>query len=178
MSETDELWVFGYGSLMWRPDFPFLACHRARLTGYHRALCITSHHWRGTAEHPGLVLGLDRGGSCVGLAFQVAANHRSATLEALRARELISGVYHEVQAEVRLPDGTRRRAVAYVADRRHRQYAGRLDRAAMLACVRHAVGTAGPNVAYVRQTRAHLVDLGIADPVLDWIVARLDAVLP
>lgn len=172
-SEADGLWIFAYGSLMWRPDFPFVARTRARLPGFHRSLCISSNHWRGTPDRPGLVLGLDRGGSCVGLLFEVPADHRVRTLAAVRARELIGGVYHEVLVNVLLPDNTRRRALTYVADRSHPDYTGRLDRETMLARVRQGVGHGGPNVDYVRATYAHMLELGLADPDLAWIVTAL-----
>lgn len=172
--QDGDLWLFAYGSLMWRPDFPFVERQRARLSGYHRSLCIASHYWRGTPDRPGLVLGLDKGGSCVGVAFRVAAACSEEVLAAVRARELITHVYIETIVSVLLPDGTRRRAHAYVADRRHAQYAGRLDRPVMLDHVRHAVGAGGPNADYVRSTAAHLKDLGLVDPHLDWIVAALD----
>jgi cation transport protein ChaC len=122
--ESDDLWIFAYGSLMWRPDFDHEERVRARLFGFHRALCIYSHHHRGTAARPGLVLGLDRGGSCVGLCFRIAAPARAATLEAVRRRELVTGVYAEIAAPVRLADGRRLAAVTYVARRDHGQYAG------------------------------------------------------
>ena len=178
VGEAESLWIFAYGSLMWRPDFPFVARHRARLPGYHRSLCIASTHWRGTPERPGLVLGLDRGGSCVGIAFAVAAEHATATLAAVRARELIGGVYHEVRTGVLLPDGTRRQALTYVADRTHADYTGRLDRDAMLGRVRRSVGLGGANADYVRATYAHLVELGLDDPDLAWIVAGLQPANP
>jgi cation transport protein ChaC len=178
MSQQSDLWIFAYGSLMWRPDFAFVERQKARLAGYHRALCIDSHHYRGTPDRPGLVLGLDRGGSCVGVAFRIPEAERAATLEAVRTRELITGVYREIQADVLLPDGRRQTVVTYVADRSHRQYAGKLDRAAMLDRVRHGVGAAGPNVDYVRNTHLHLLDLGIRDPHLAWIVQAIEAGAP
>lgn len=173
--EADGLWIFAYGSLMWRPDFPFATRTRARLPGYHRSLCVASNHWRGTPERPGLVLGLDRGGSCVGLVFEVPAQHAAETLAAVRARELVGdvGVYHETFARVLLADGTRRRALTYVADRTHRDYTGPLDRATMLARVRQGAGQGGANADYVRATYAHMLELGLADPDLAWIVAAL-----
>lgn len=173
LGEADGLWIFAYGSLMWRPDFPFASRTRARLPGYHRSLCIASNHWRGTPDRPGLVLGLDRGGSCVGLAFEVPAAHAAATLAAVRARELIGGVYHETVAGVLLPDGTRRQALTYVADRSHPDYTGRLDRDTMLARVRQGTGHGGANADYVRATYAHMLELGLADPDLAWIVTAL-----
>ena len=172
--ETEALWIFAYGSLMWRPDFRFVGRHRARLSGYHRSLCIVSNHWRGTPDRPGLVLGLDRGGSCVGVAFEVAPGDREVTLAAVRARELLGGVYHEARVTVLLADRTRQQALTYVADRRHSDYAGRLDRAAMLARVGRARGAAGPNVDYVRNTYAHMQTLGLCDPDLGWLVRALE----
>lgn len=174
MSDDDDLWIFAYGSLMWRPEFAYEERSRARLFGFHRALCIYSHHHRGTASRPGLVLGLDRGGSCVGLCFRIAAASRAATLDAVRRRELISGVYEEIAAPVRLADGRRPSAVAYVARRSHGQYAGVLDTAELARLVAQGHGTAGPNIDYVRSTAAHLIDLGISDDRLAAILRRLD----
>src|ERR1700710_3303101 len=96
LSEADfskgDLWVFGYGSLMWRPDFEFIEKVPARLVGEHRALCVYSFVHRGTPEKPGLVLGLDRGGACRGIAFRVAQNNRAATVGYLREREQVTSV--------------------------------------------------------------------------------------
>lgn len=168
-------WIFGYGSLMWRPDFAFVETGKARLAGHHRSLCVYSHRYRGTPEAPGLVLGLDRGGSCVGLAFRVAPEAWADTLDAVRRREMVTGVYRETVVRVRLADGRGVPAVTYVADRSHAQYAGKLPRPAMLERVRHCAGSAGPNVDYVRNTHLHLRTLGIADPNLGWIVDAIDA---
>ncbi len=161
-----ELWIFAYGSLMWRPDFPFEEQRRARIFGFHRALCIYSHHYRGTVERPGLVLGLDRGGSCVGLCFRIAAEAAAATLEAVRTRELVTGVYAEIAAPVRLDDGRRLMAVTYVARRRHSQYAGALPSEELRRLVRQGVGVAGSDIDYVRNTHRHLIELGIEDRAL------------
>ena len=171
--DPEDLWIFAYGSLMWRPDFAFEERCRARMFGYHRALCIYSHHHRGTAERPGLVLGLDRGGSCVGLCFRIAAAARAATLAAVRARELISGVYAEIAAPVRLDDGRRLSATTYAAKRDHEQYAGDLAPAEVARFVAQGVGGAGPNVDYVRNTHAHLAGLGIADARLTAVIEAL-----
>ena len=171
--DTEDLWIFAYGSLMWRPDFAYEERVRARLYGYHRALCIYSHHHRGTAERPGLVLGLDRGGSCVGLCFRIAADARAATLEAVRARELISGVYAEIAAPVRLADGRRPAALAYVAERDHEQYAGALDTAEVARLVAQGHGRYGANVDYVRNTQAHLAEMGLHDARLAAVIERL-----
>src|SRR6201987_5644336 len=114
-----DLWVFGYGSLMWRPGFDYVEKVQARLVGEHRALCVYSFVHRGTPEKPGLVLGLDRGGACRGGAFRVAEKHRAETVAYLRAREQVTSVYREVMRSVWLHDDARERvsALAYVADR-------------------------------------------------------------
>src|SRR6201996_9483087 len=123
-----DLWVFGYGSLMWRPGFDFVEQVPARLIGEHRALCVYSFVHRGTPEKPGLVLGLDRGGACRGIAFRVAEEKREETIAYLRAREQVTSVYREVMRSVWLENDPRQRvaALAYVVERGHVQYAGRL----------------------------------------------------
>ncbi|MEO1703079.1 MAG: gamma-glutamylcyclotransferase [Pseudomonadota bacterium] len=174
-SEADmpELWVFGYASLMWRPDFPFVNRMRATLYGYHRALCITSYEHRGTKQRPGLVMGLDRGGSCVGIAFQVAECDRQATMDYLRERELITHVYKEQVGTVRLQNGEKRPAITYVADRGHIQYAGKMDVNTAVTRVNGAVGKAGPNEDYVLNTAAHIRELGIKDHWMEDLERRL-----
>ena len=92
--DSGDIWVFGYGSLMWRPDFPHVETRPARLRGYHRALCVLSTRYRGTKARPGLVLGLDRGGSCVGRAFRVAARDADRVLAILHEREMLNRVYN------------------------------------------------------------------------------------
>src|SRR5580658_5621769 len=126
--ETGELWVFGYGSLMWRPGFAHIERVPARLVGLHRALCVFSFVHRGTPERPGLVLGLDRGGMCRGIAYRVAAAARAETVAYLRAREQVTSVYLEAMRRIELEDQPRRqvRALCYTVDRSHAQYAGRL----------------------------------------------------
>jgi glutathione-specific gamma-glutamylcyclotransferase len=174
-ADPEPLWIFAYGSLMWRPDFTFAERHRASLDGYRRALCIWSHHYRGTPAAPGLVFGLAPGGTCLGVAFGIAAEHRAATLAAVRARELVTHVYREVTVSVGLADGRTVSATTYIADVGHAQYAGALDEAAMLPIVRTASGVSGRNLAYVTNTRDHLRDLGVEDPDLTALCAALTA---
>ena len=170
-----DLWVFAYGSLMWRPDFLFENRVPAMIFGLHRALCIYSHVHRGSPRNPGLVLGLDHGGACHGVAFRVAASRRERTLAYLRAREQVTMVYRESLRRITLCHGERTpvEAVVYLADRSHRQYAGRLPRHRQLALVRRGVGQSGTNRDYVLNTAAHLREMGISDPRLDWIAAEL-----
>jgi glutathione-specific gamma-glutamylcyclotransferase len=151
---SGDLWVFGYGSLMWRPGFEFIEQVPARLIGEHRALCVYSFDHRGTPEKPGLVLGLDRGGACRGIAFRVAEKLRGQTIDYLRAREQTTNVYREVMRSVWLEDSARRRvsALAYVVDRGHVQYAGRLSLADQLRHVQQGHGRSGNNRDYVLST--------------------------
>ncbi|WP_439496212.1 gamma-glutamylcyclotransferase [Bosea sp. (in: a-proteobacteria)] len=170
---SDDLWVFGYGSLIWRPGFRFEESLAARLNGYHRSLCVFSHVHRGTPERPGLVLGLDRGGICRGLAFKVAAAHAGETVAYLREREQATSVYLERHLPVRLEDGRRVKALVYVADRRHLQYAGRLPAGELLKLVRQGRGSSGENPDYVLRTHDHLHKMGIFDPVLAALAEEL-----
>src|SRR5438128_10859988 len=146
-STGGDLWVFGYGSLMWRPGFEFIEQVPARLIGEHRALCVYSFVHRGTPEKPGLVLGLDHGGACRGIAFRVAEQNRAATVAYLRAREPVTSVYREVMRSVWLENSGRQRvsALVYVVDRGHVQYAGRLSPAEQLRHVLQGRGQSRPN---------------------------------
>ena len=175
MRDADDLWVFGYGSLMWRPGFAFEERRPAVVRGYHRSLCIFSHVHRGTPERPGLVLGLDRGGACRGVAFRVAGERREATLAYLREREQVTAVYLEAWLPARFADGSAANCVAYVVDRSHPQYAGRLEPAELLRFVAQGHGISGPNIDYVRATHDHLVEAGISDPALAYVAQNLPA---
>jgi cation transport protein ChaC len=177
MSSNDEhdLWVFGYGSLMWRPGFPYIDRVPGRLIGLHRALCVYSFVHRGTPERPGLVLGLDHGGMCRGIAFRVDAAARAATIEYLRAREQVTSVYRETTRPVLLEDAARRRvtALCYVVDRGHAQYAGRLPLAEQLHYVRQGHGQSGQNRDYVLETVQALEALGYRETELHLLAERL-----
>ncbi len=168
-----DLWVFGYGSLMWRPGFDSAENLPALLQGYKRSLCIYSHVYRGTPDVPGLVLGLDQGGSCHGQAFRVAGAHKAPVLDYLREREQVTGVYIEKYLAVDLADGRQVQALVYVADPAHEQYAGFLSAEAMADMVRRASGQAGPNCDYVINTVQHLQAMNIRDERLDAIVQLL-----
>jgi len=172
---TDDLWVFGYGSLMWRPGFEFAEQVPARLIGEHRALCVYSFDHRGTPEKPGLVLGLDRGGACRGIAFRVAATRRNDTVGYLRSREQTTNVYREVMRSVWLENEARQRvsALAYVVDRGHVQYAGRLSLAEQLHYVRQGHGRSGNNRDYVLSTVKSIEAQGFRDPQLHRLAGML-----
>jgi len=158
-----DIWVFGYGSLMWKPGFEHLERRPGTIRGYHRAFCIYSHWHRGTPEKPGLVLGLDRGGACRGAVYRIAAAQARDVVAYLDARERVTDVYHQHCVTARTPAGAVA-ALTYVPRyRTHIQYAGKLppERAAELLA--HGVGYSGPGWEYLENTVAHLLEEGIRD---------------
>jgi glutathione-specific gamma-glutamylcyclotransferase len=167
-------WVFGYGSLMWNPGFPYLRRETAELAGFHRELCVYSFHYRGTPENMGLVFGLAPGGQCQGVAFEVATGDWPQTLHYLREREQITSVYLEVQTPVFLAQtGQTVEALTYVVDEQHQQCALGLSDEAVLELVRNGAGIAGRCLDYVYNTNDHLTELGIKDPKLSRLIAQL-----
>jgi len=158
-----DLWVFAYGSLLWRPGFAYLQQLPARLFGYHRALCVWSHVHRGTSARPGMVLGLDRGGSCRGCLYRVAAQHKQAVADYLYAREMPTRIYHASICTVQAADGQSVNALTFVVNRQDPQYAGRLAACDAAAQVADACGLSGSSRDYLRQTLAHLEQLQIHD---------------
>jgi len=175
VTQDGDIWVFGYGSLMWRPGFVYEEAVHAVLLGGHRALCVYSHVHRGTPRHPGLVLGLDAGGNCEGVAYRVAAREKRATLAYLQRREQVTNVYRPVLRQISLrrsePEITR--ALCYMIDRRHRQYAGALPLGVQARLVRRGKGRSGKNTDYVLNTVRHLRDCGIVDRGLERLVVML-----
>jgi cation transport protein ChaC len=174
-STHDEFWVFGYGSLIWRPGFEFAERVPARLIGMHRALCVYSFVHRGTPEKPGLVLGLDRGGACRGVAYRVETASREETLAYLREREQTTSVYVETHHRIMLMTQPQRqvRALVYCVDRGHVQYAGRLSLDTQVHLVRHGHGRSGNNRDYVLSTVEALEALGCRDRDLHLLAQRL-----
>ena len=147
----------------------------ARLIGEHRALCVYSFDHRGTPEKPGLVLGLDRGGACRGIAFRVAAARRGEVVDYLRGREQTTHVYREVTRSVWLENDARERvaALAYVVDRGHVQYAGRLSLQEQLRYVRQGHGRSGNNRDYVLETVRSIEAQGFRDSQLHQLALML-----
>lgn len=174
----EDLWVFAYGSLMWRPGFDFLERRAARLVGAHRALCVYSFVHRGTPERPGLVLGLDRGGNCRGIAYRVAATKRAATIDYLRAREQVTKVYREASRAVWLDDDPQQsvQALCYMVDRGHRQYAGRLSLAQQLHYVRQGHGRSGACRDYVLAAVKELQTHGYRDDALRQLAEQIKGI--
>lgn len=166
-------WVFGYGSLMWNPGFATPETQAARLQGWHRALCIYSEHYRGTPRKPGLILGLLPGGACRGLAHRLPREEYDGVRRYLIEREIRNdGVYEEVVRTIHLVDGRSVPALVYLADREHRQFAGKLPLSRAIKLVRQGRGATGSNLAYVKNTMAHLRELGLRDRALEELARR------
>jgi glutathione-specific gamma-glutamylcyclotransferase len=172
---NEDLWVFGYGSLMWRPGFTYLERVPARLIGLHRALCVYSFVHRGTPEKPGLVLGLDRGGACRGIAYRIAAAESGPTVAYLREREQATSVYLETLRRITLATTPPRdvTALVFLVDRSHPQYAGRLDLERQVHLVRQGHGRSGANRDYVLSTVAEIEAQGCHDAGLHAVADRL-----
>lgn len=160
---------------MWRPGFEYKERQPALINGAHRSLCVYSWVHRGTQERPGLVLGLDSGGSCLGIAFRVDAAAAEPTLDYLRGREQVTSVYHEAMRPVRLRDGSKRKvsAVCFLVDRAHPQYAGRLPVKRKAELVANGYGRSGDNVEYVANTLAHLDQMGMRETELRHVMELL-----
>lgn len=171
-----DLWIFGYGSLMWDPCFSHVESRSALIYGYHRELCIYSSRWRGTPQRPGLVLGLDRGGACRGVAFRIAAAQVARSLESLWDREMRRGVYHPRLLHARLP-GRTARVLAFVANPLHPGYAGTLPTERTAELIANCHGDRGPNVEYLARTLKHLTNLGVRDHHLLRVMAAVHALL-
>lgn len=166
-------WVFGYASLIWKPGFDYVRREPALLRGAHRQLCLYSHRYRGTPETPGLVMGLEQGGTCRGVAFEVAPEKWDAVYAYLVEREARGDAYRESWRSVELGSGEKVKALAFMVNRKAPNYAGRLPREELLRFVRQGTGTMGHNAEYVIETARHLSELGFSDELLDWLSAEL-----
>jgi cation transport protein ChaC len=171
-----DLWIFGYGSLMWRPEFRYERKSVGLLRGYHRALCILSTRYRGTASKPGLVMGLCRGGSCWGMAFRISAERVPIVLAKLWAREMLRRVYQPKLLPVRVDDGRKVRALAFVADAAHPQYVRELDLHGRAQLVAQGIGRRGRCTEYIRRTLEHMYELGVTDPHLAKVLETAEAI--
>jgi cation transport protein ChaC len=176
MEMDDDLWVFGYGSLVWNPGIAVAETRLASLADFRRRFCMWSIHHRGTEESPGLVLALEphEGGACTGLAIRAA--DREAALKELRERELISSAYFEQEVTLLGRDGSAIRSLAYVVNTDHAQYTGDLPLEEQARIIAAAEGGRGPNHEYLTRTAEGLHALGIGDKDLDWLVARVQQI--
>lgn len=161
-----DLWIFGYGSLMWAPGFRPAEQKTGLVRGYHRAMCILSHRYRGTPSKPGLVMGLCRGGSCWGIALRVPSTRLRRVLRALWKREMLNNVYVPTMLTVAVGPKERIRALAFVADARHRQFVRELDLHGRARLIAQGIGERGRCVDYIRNTLEHMLALGVNDPHL------------
>ncbi|UCH72992.1 MAG: gamma-glutamylcyclotransferase [Rhodospirillales bacterium] len=168
-----DIWIFAYGSLMWNPGFAYAESRPALLHGWHRAFCVYSHRYRGTPDKPGLVLGLDRGGSCRGLVYRVERARARETLAYLWDREMVLGVYRPRLLHPLCPGG-RIASHAFTVDRTHRQYAGGLRSREMARLIRQGVGKGGPNRDYLANTVRHLDLLGITDGPIHQLLSLVE----
>ncbi|MEO8757047.1 MAG: gamma-glutamylcyclotransferase [Devosia sp.] len=178
MALSGNPWVFGYGSLIWNPAFTFLRSETALLRGAHRSLSVYSHRHRGTPQRPGLVFGLSRGGACLGVAFEIDPGKWDSVFAYLQDREQDRGVYRSTWRNITLTNGLPVRALAYLVNEQHPQFAGRLELGEQVRLIRRGTGESGHNAEYVRNTAQHLLRLGIHDRALLEIVAALDADAP
>ena len=174
---TETMWVFGYGSLIWNPEFPVAETRIARVRDWRRSFCMRSIHHRGSEAEPGLVLALDAspGHHCDGVTFRVTPGAEADTLALLRQRELISSAYLEAQVRAEWPEGGGCTALVYVIDPDHWQYCGDVDLEEQAQIIARASGGRGLNRDYLWSTTAHLADLGISDPELEWLAMRVRA---
>jgi cation transport protein ChaC len=171
---ADERWVFGYGSLMWRPGFAFVERAAATLHGRRRAFCIYSVHHRGTYERPGLVLGLAPGGATRGAAFRVAEADWPEVYAYLIEREQPTETYIEARRAVRLADGRRVEALVFLSDVRHAQWAGNLTQERQAELIAGARGLSGPNIDYLRDLVGHLREEGVRDHAMERLLAMVE----
>ena len=174
LEDQGDRWVFGYGSLMWRPGFAFVERRAAILHGRRRAFCIYSVHHRGTYERPGLVLGLAPGGAVRGAAFRVAAADWTQTYAYLQEREQPTETYFEAWAKVRLDDGAKAPALVYLSDRQHAQWAGHLSLEQQAQLIAGAKGLSGRNIDYLSDLVGHLQADGLRDRSMEALLRRVE----
>jgi glutathione-specific gamma-glutamylcyclotransferase len=170
-----DRWVFGYGSLMWRPGFPFIDRRTAVLHGRRRAFCIYSVHHRGTYERPGLVLGLAPGGSVRGMAYRVAAGDWEGVYAYLREREQPTETYFETSREVKIDGNGRVQALVFLSDMKHGQWAGALTLEQQAELIAGAKGLSGPNIDYLRDLVSHLREDGVNDHAMEKLLKLVEA---
>jgi glutathione-specific gamma-glutamylcyclotransferase len=173
--EAGDVWVFGYGSLIWNPAFAHTEHCTGLVRGWHRRFCLWTQLSRGCPKQPGLTLGLDRGGVCRGVAFRIPAAARDVELEVLWRREMVGGAYRPRWVTVETSGGAIP-AIAFTINHAHERYAGKLDDAEIVRVIACAVGKIGPCSEYLVKTVAALQALGISDIQLESLLRRVEAV--
>jgi cation transport protein ChaC len=172
---SDELWVFGYGSLMWRPGFDYAERQPATLSGRRRCFCIYSVHHRGTHERPGLVLGLAPGGSVRGVAYRIEPKAWKRVYAYLMEREQPTETYVEARRNVRLADGRRVETMVFLSDIRHPQWAGVLSLERQAELIAGAKGLSGRNIDYLQDLVDHLREMRLRDRSLERLLMLVEA---
>lgn len=173
------LWVFGYGSLIWKPEFDFEAREPAHIHGYHRRLCLRSVSYRGTPDCPGIVAGLDRGGSCLGMAYRIAAADVPRVFRELWEREMFLGSYRPTWMQARLlRGGAHAEALAFVVRRDAFNYGGRLSADELIEILASACGSKGTSLDYLQRTVAALHEAGLRDPHLERLMHKAEGRRP
>lgn len=172
--ETGDVWVFGYGSLIWNPAFHFVEKRTARIHGYHRRFCLWTPLGRGTTENPGLMLALESGGACRGVAFRIAEQAVETELDILWRREMFTGAYRPTWVTARTSHGAFP-AITFVINRDNARYAGRLSEEQIAQHIATAAGPMGACRDYLFETVRHLAELGIRDPHLEAMAQRVRA---
>ncbi|WP_417514884.1 gamma-glutamylcyclotransferase [Minwuia sp.] len=167
-----DIWVFGYGSLIWNPAFHFVERRMGRIYGWHRRFCLETLTGRGSTDCPGLVLGLDRGGSCHGVAFRIAAEHAEHELDIIFRRELVTDAYLAGIAEVHTDQG-KVPASTFMMNRRSERYCGNRDLEQTAQQIARAEGWLGPCSDYLLNTVDHMIELGLNDRSLYWLAKRV-----
>jgi glutathione-specific gamma-glutamylcyclotransferase len=158
----EPVWVFAYGSLIWKRGFPIAERRIGTLHGYHRQFCLLVKRFRGSPDAPGLMLGLERGGLCRGIVYRLADHERDEALRTIWSRELLTAAYVPHWADVRTPEGPVR-AIAFTINRTHERYTGRLNEEAVADALARACGHVGSCAEYLLETVTHLEELGIRD---------------
>ncbi len=166
------VWVFGYGSLIWNPAFHFLRRKTALVHGFHRRFCLHLTIGRGSPEHPGLMLALDRGGSCKGIAFEIGPDEIESETEILWMREMISGAYQPKWIKMRTEDGTLE-GFTFVVNREHKRYRGDTDLRETAQALKRGEGPLGTCQEYLFNTVSDLATIGIKDQYLDHLLDEI-----
>lgn len=172
--EKGDVWVFGYGSLIWNPAFHFVEKRTARIHGYHRRFCLWSPLGRGTKESPGLMLALESGGACRGVVFRIEARAVETELEVIWRREMFTGAYRPTWVQAWTRRGSVP-AITFVVNRDNARYAGRLSEEQVAARIATAEGPMGACRDYLFETVRHLAELGIRDGRLEAMAHRVRA---
>ena len=171
----EDVWLFGYGSLVWNPAINFSEKSVGMIYGYHRSFCLWSSMGRGTPDKPGLMLGLRRGGSCKGIFYRIDATDVRTELDIVFRRELITSAYRPIWLSATIGARSGQRALAFVMDQNHERYAGPLKTATVIQIIAEASGSLGSCSEYLYETAAQLNKLGIPDKTLTSLSEKVRA---